>query len=81
MHLAKLLTTLASDIIVSTRTHTLSALLRFINCALCVREAVMIKAKPGEIAVWDRAVIYKRGGVWQWRYWIAAENQIGRAHV
>lgn len=35
----------------------------------------MLRPKTGEIAIWDRAVIYKRGGVWQWRFWVAAENR------
>ena len=29
----------------------------------------------GEIAIFDEACVYKRGGYWQFRMWLAKENK------
>jgi len=35
----------------------------------------MIRVKTGEVAIWDSAVVYRRGAQWQFRYWIAKEKR------
>ena len=36
------------------------------------------KLKNGEIAIFDEAVIYKRGEYWQFRMWLEKENKYVR---
>ncbi len=38
----------------------------------------LIKEEPNEVAIYDSAVIYRRGEFWQFKMWLSAENKYAR---